>query len=62
MFNGNEQDPELFPDKSSPTATIHSLMTCLTIAAYNKVELIGKIDVKGTFIQTEMEGPQVYIR
>lgn len=33
VFNGNEQDADLFPDRASPTAAIHSLITCLAIAA-----------------------------
>ena len=52
----------MFPDRSSPTAALHSLMACLAVAAHNKVEKLGKIDVKGAFIQTEMEGPPLYIQ
>ncbi len=29
VSNGNEQDPELYPDKSSPTVTIHSILSVL---------------------------------
>ncbi len=54
VMNGDEQDAELFPDRSSPTMAIHSIMTCLAVAAYNKHYKMGKIDVKGAFIQTEM--------
>ena len=54
VLHGNEQDPLLFPNKSSPTVAIHSILSCLTVAA--------KIDVKGAFIQTPMEGPPVYMR
>ena len=62
VFDGSEQEAELFPDRSSPTAALHSLIACLTVAAHNKVEKISKIDVKGAFIQTEMEGPPLYIQ
>lgn len=62
VFDGSEQEAELFPDRSSPTAALHSLMACLAIAAKNGMKSIGKIDVKGAFIQTEMEGPDVYIQ
>eukprot|EP00590_Aulacoseira_subarctica_P000645 CAMPEP_0172416458 /NCGR_PEP_ID=MMETSP1064-20121228/2944_1 /TAXON_ID=202472 /ORGANISM="Aulacoseira subarctica , Strain CCAP 1002/5" /LENGTH=262 /DNA_ID=CAMNT_0013154125 /DNA_START=168 /DNA_END=956 /DNA_ORIENTATION=+ len=62
VFNGNEQDQDLFPDRSSPTAALHSIMACLTVAASKGMTRIGKIDVKGAFIQTEMEGPPVYVR
>jgi len=62
VFNGNEQDADLFPDRSSPTAALHSIMACLAVAASNGITKVGKIDVKGAFIQTEMEGPPVYVR
>jgi len=62
VFDGSEQDPELFPDRSSPTAALHSLMACLALASANGMTRIGKIDVKGAFIQTEMEGPPIYVK
>ena len=62
VFDGRDQDPELFPDRSSPTVALHSLMACLAIASANGITQVGKIDVKGAFIQTEMEGPPLYIR
>ena len=52
VFNEKEQDQELFPD---------SIMACLAVAASEGMTRIGKIDVKGAFIQTEMEGPPVYV-
>mmetsp|Transcript_19892 Transcript_19892/g.28291 ORF Transcript_19892/g.28291 Transcript_19892/m.28291 type:complete len:158 (-) Transcript_19892:982-1455(-) len=61
VFNGNEQDADLLSDRSSPTAALHSIMACLAVAASNGLTRIGKIDVKGAFIQTEMEGPPVYV-
>ena len=62
VFNGSEQDPELFPDRSSPTPALHSLMACLALASTNGMTKIGKIDVKVAFIQTEMEGPPIYVK
>lgn len=62
VLHGNEQDPLLFPNKSSPTVAIHSILSCLTVAAYNGVQEAAKIDLKGAFIQTPMEGPPVYMR
>jgi len=36
-------------------------MACLAITANKGMKHIAKIDVKGAFIQTEMEGPPVYV-
>ena len=36
VFDGSEEDAELFPEKSSPTAAMHSLMACLVVAAGKK--------------------------
>ena len=62
VLNGNEQEAELFPDRSSPTVAVHSIMASLAVAAYNGVKEVAKIDVKGAFIQTPMEGPPVFIK
>ena len=62
VLHGNEQDPELYPDKSSPTVTTHSIFACLAFAAFQGITEVAKIDVKGAFIQTPMEGPPVYIK
>lgn len=59
VMNENKQDVELFPDRSFPTVVIHSSLMCLTLDSRDYK--IAKIDVKGAFIQTEMEGPLVYI-
>ena len=61
VFDGREQDPDLY-DRSSPTTALHSLFACLAVATANGMTRIGKIDVKGAFIQTEMEGPQYMLR
>ena len=62
VFDGSEQEAELFLDKSSPTAALHSLMVRLSLAAQKGFKKFGKIDVKGAIIQTEMEGPSVFIQ
>lgn len=36
LLHGNEQDALLYPDRSSPTVAIHSIMTSLVLAACNK--------------------------
>jgi hypothetical protein len=62
VSHGNEQDTLLYPDRSSPTAAVHTILTALTVAACNREYELGKIDVKGAFIQTEMSGMPVYIK
>jgi len=62
VANGNEQDQEVYPDCSSPTIVVHSIMTALAVAACNPCIKAAKIDVKGAFIQTEMVGPPVFIK
>jgi hypothetical protein len=62
VSHGNEQDTSMYPDRSSPTVSVHAIMTCLALAACNPTYTLAKIDVKGTFIQTEMKGTPVYIR
>jgi hypothetical protein len=51
VAHGNEQDTMLYP-----------ILTCLAIAACNEKCSVGKLDVKGVFIQTEMTGTPVYIK
>jgi hypothetical protein len=43
VLNGDELDVELFPDRSSPTVAIHSIMMCLAVAAYNRRYKMGKL-------------------
>jgi hypothetical protein len=62
VLQGNEQDTSLYPDRLSPTVSVHAIMTCLAIAACNPTYTMGKIDVKGAFIQMEMSSMPVYIR
>ena len=62
VLHGNEQDPDMYLGKSSATVAVHSIFICLTAAAYHGIREVAKIDVKGAFIQTPMEGPPVYMR
>ena len=50
VFDGRDQDPELFQDRSSPTVALQSLMTCLALTTATGLKQAGKIDVKGAFI------------
>jgi len=60
VAHGNEQDTILHADRSSPTVSMQSNMTCLVMAACNSDSVVGKLDVKGAIIQTEMTGVPVY--
>jgi hypothetical protein len=62
VVNGNDQDPEIYNDSSSPTAVVHSILTSLLVAAVNISYKLAKIDVKGAFVQTRMKGPDVFIK
>jgi hypothetical protein len=62
VSHGNEQDTLLYPDRSSPTVGIHMIMMGLIIASCNTDYLVGKLDVKGAFIQTEKTRTPVYIK
>jgi NADH:ubiquinone oxidoreductase subunit F (NADH-binding) len=62
VSHGNEQDSSLYPDRLSPMVSVHAIMTCLAIAACNKEYTLGKIYIKGAFIQMEMSGTPVYIK
>jgi hypothetical protein len=44
----------------SPMVAIQSLMTCLAVVACNSDCVVGKLDIKRAFIQTEMTGVPVY--
>jgi hypothetical protein len=63
VSHGNYQDKNDFPDRSSPTVAIQSVI--MVLAAYaGKLDQyeICKIDVKGAFIQTPMEGEPIYMK
>jgi glucose-6-phosphate-specific signal transduction histidine kinase len=57
VSHGNKQNKEDFPDRSSPTVAIHSVMMVLALfAGQMMTQTVCKIDVKGAFVQTPMEG------
>jgi hypothetical protein len=62
VANGAQQQREMYPNKSSPTANIHSIFACLTVAAYIGNYKVAKIDVKGAYIQTEITGSPIYMK
>jgi hypothetical protein len=62
IANMNEEDQDVYPDRSSPTIAVHSIMTALAVVACNPCIKAAKIDVKGAFIQTEMVGPPGFIK
>jgi hypothetical protein len=63
VSHGNQQDSERFPDRSSPTVAIHSVLMALAWFAGNMEQhTLCKIDVKGAFVQTPMEGETIYLK
>jgi hypothetical protein len=63
VSHGNLQNKELFPDRSSPTVAIHSVMMVLVLFAGRMQGVsICKIDVKGAFIQTPMKGEPIFLK
>jgi len=56
VADGRDQDSDLYPNKSSPTVAIHSVFTVLGLAATKAWRMVIKIDVKGAFVQTPMQG------
>jgi hypothetical protein len=62
VLHGNEQETSLCPDRLLPTVFVQAIITCLALEACNMAYMLGKIDVKGAFIQTEMSGRSVYIK
>jgi hypothetical protein len=52
VADGRDQDPELYPNKSSPTVALNSVFTVLGLVASHKWHVTVKIDIKGAFLQT----------
>jgi hypothetical protein len=52
----------MYLDKASPTVAIHSVFAVLGLMASKKWLTVAKIDVKGAFIQTPMDGESVYMK
>jgi hypothetical protein len=42
VSHGNEQDASLYPDRSSPTVSVHAILTCLALSACNTGYTLGK--------------------
>ena len=62
VADGRGQDAKMYPDKSSPTLASHSLWIVLALYAGLSGYLMSKVDVKGAFLETSMEGgPDVYM-
>ncbi len=53
VVNGDDQDPQLYPNRSPPTVALRSIFACLAVAANTRQYTISKIDMKGAFIQTD---------
>jgi hypothetical protein len=62
VADGRDQESCLYPDKASPTVAIHSVFAVLGVMASKKWLTVAKVDVKGAFVQTPMEGESVYMR
>jgi hypothetical protein len=62
VADGEDQDPAMYPNKSSPTVAIHSVFMVLGMAAEKRWRIVMKIYIKGAFVQTPMTGPPIYMR
>jgi hypothetical protein len=62
VAHGNELDATIYANWLPPTVAIQSLMSCMMLAACNRDCVVGKLDVKGDFIETEMSGIPVYVQ
>jgi hypothetical protein len=55
VADGSMQDSALYPDRSAPTASMMSIMTCLTVAAKEGAHA-SKIDIGGAYLNANMAG------
>jgi hypothetical protein len=62
VADGRDQEGSMYPDKASPTVAIHSVFAVLGVMASKKWLTVAKVDVKGAFVQTPMEGDSVYMK
>ena len=62
VADGRDQEPGLYPDKSSPTVAIHSVFTVLGLMAEKPWRVTVKIGIKGALVQTPMKGESTYMR
>jgi hypothetical protein len=58
--DGRDLDPDMFPDKSSPTVSIQSILAVLGIFTTCRCRTFVTIDIKGAFVQTPMSGDPVH--
>ena len=58
VADGRGQDKSLYPDNTSPTVAMKSLLMCLMIAAKEKRKIM-KIDIGGAYLNAEMTGQDV---
>lgn len=58
LANGAQQDPTLYPDRSSPTALLQSIFMVLTIAAAEN-RTVAAIDIGGAYLNAPMTGEEV---
>jgi hypothetical protein len=62
VADGRDQDPLMYPNKSSPTVAIHLVFTVLRMACEKRWQVVIKIDIKGAFVQTPMAGLPIFMR
>jgi hypothetical protein len=62
VADGRDQESNMYLDKASPTVALHSVFTILGIMATKKWLQVAKVDVKGAFVQTPMEGQDVFMK
>ena len=60
VANGAQQDKDLYPDRSSPTAALESIMCVLTVAAKQGRKTAG-IDIGAAYLNALMIGDAVHI-
>jgi len=56
VANGAQKKREMYPNKSSPTASIHGMFTCFALVAYIGEYSAAKIDVKGASSRRKLQG------
>jgi len=52
--DGRMQDQNVYQNRSSPTAQVHSIMIALKVAAVEKMDMM-KIDVKGAYLNADID-------
>jgi hypothetical protein len=62
VVDGRDQDPELYPNKLLLMVALHSVFAVLGLAASHKWHVTVKIDIKGAFLHTPMEGEPTYMK